>query len=181
MQFSSFVALAVFAPAVLCASWLDIHPAFVAATSEVATLNASVLALPSTSATAAEALASAIYSDLIKLRKAYDTASASVNTTLFELGLPTNEDATDGCGQDFVPLGKAIASAVTYLADKEGAFTGTSIGTQSLIKQGLTTLEASVKSLNNLWFNIAPADYKQYPISVSAEINAAFDTLLAKF
>ncbi|KAJ7582117.1 hypothetical protein C8J56DRAFT_956953, partial [Mycena floridula] len=175
---SKFIALALFAPGVLCASWLDINPALATTGSEIDTLNSAVATLPSTGATSAQALA--IYSDLIKLRNAYDAASASVNSTLAALGPPSTIDASNGC-QNFVVIGKSIASTVTILADKESAFSGASIGTTSLLKQGLTTLESSVKNLNALWLNITPEDYKENPITVSAEVNVAFDNLLAKF
>ncbi|KAJ7580093.1 hypothetical protein C8J56DRAFT_1030032 [Mycena floridula] len=187
MHFTKSIVLALLTPGIICASWLDIQPDLANATSEVEVFNTAVAALPSTGATAAQALASVplpnlnvIYSDLIKLRNAYDVASKSINSTLLAIGLPSNTDATDGCAPLQV-LGKSIASAVGALADKESAFVGASVGTSSLLKQALTTLEASVKTLNTLWLTIAPADFKQYPITITAQVEGAFDTVLAKF
>ncbi|KAJ7582370.1 hypothetical protein C8J56DRAFT_1029150 [Mycena floridula] len=180
MHFTKSIILALLTPGIICASWFDIQPDLANATSEVEVFNTAVAALPSTGATAAQALASVIYSDLIKLRNAYDVASKSINTTLLAIGLPSNTDATDGCAPLQV-LGKSIASAVGALADKESAFVGASVGTSSLLKQALTTLEASVKTLNTLWLTIAPADFKQYPMTITAQVEGAFDTVLVKF
>ncbi|KAJ7580097.1 hypothetical protein C8J56DRAFT_1169358 [Mycena floridula] len=180
MHFTKSIVLALLTPGIICASWLDIQPDLANATNEVEVFNTAVAALPSTGATAAQALASVIYSDLIKLRNSYDVASKSINSTLLAIGLPSSTDATDGCAPLQV-LGKSIASAVGALADKESTFVGTSIGTSSLLKQGLTMLEASVKTLNTLWLTIAPADFKQYPITITAQVEEAFDTVLAKF
>ncbi|KAJ7580085.1 hypothetical protein C8J56DRAFT_1030028 [Mycena floridula] len=178
MHFTGLFSLTLFSSSVLGATWLDIKPALASATSQVETLRAATLALPATGVTASQALG--IYSNLIKLRNSYDVAATSVNTTLLAIGPPSLDEATSGC-PDFQVLGTSVASVVTALAEKQSAFDGASIGTASSLKQGLTSLNASVKHLNTLWFNIAPEEYKQYPIEVTAQVDDGFDTVLAKF